>query len=509
MNKTIDINLGGRGFTIDEPAYDDVRSYLQDLERAMRGDEGVEEVMADIEIRLAEIFMARLGKGRNVVDGSDVDEAKSMLGEPSDFGANDEPVSSAGGASSGRSDAPRSSDEEQRKARRRLYRDEVDGMVGGVSAGLAAYANIDVVWVRLAWVVLVLLGGAGVPFYLLMWIITPSAITSAERLAMRGESATAENIRKSVEKELAKANQHMRGLERGFENVATRFARWIGRAFSALGRALKALFKFAGMAAGIFLIALVALFVVALVSLLLGGSVGVSGADLGAGLLAPTEILLPTGFSQSTIWFAVGLLALLPAIMLILGVMRVFFKVEFRRSGMRALMISGGFALITGMILTVVIGIRVGIEFTEKSSRMYQTPLNLEDGNPWVLAMHPAGLYTEDAAAMQGSIQLDGLWVVEEDSVRIDQIDIDIRRSNTEPPRVEWEVVAMGANRHTAHLRASHVGYKVQVSNGRIELDDMLSFPRVDRFRGQFINATIVLPDSVELIIEPSAEAFL
>ncbi len=93
--------------------------------------------------------------------------------------------------------------------------------------------------------------------------------------------------------------------------------------------------------------------------------------------------------------------------------------------------------------------------------------------------------------------------------MRIDQIDIDIRRSNTEPPRVEWEVVALGANRHTAHLRASHVGYKVQVSNGRIELDDMLSFPRVDRFRGQFINATIVLPDSVELIIEPSAEAFL
>lgn len=497
MNKTIDINLGGRAFTLDDRAYDVLRAYLPDLRHAMRGQDGLEEVMADIEARLAEIFIERLTDGRNVVTSEDVSAARAMLGEPADFGSETEPSQDAGtpgrGGSGGASGA--------RTSHRRLYRDEEEGIIGGVSAGLAAYLNVEMTWIRVAWVVLVLLGGAGVPFYLLMWIITPSAKTSAERLAMKGESATVENIRRTVERELERANQKIKGFERGAENGLKRFFRW-------LSRSLRRLFNLAGRLVGVLILIAVALFVVVAVSILIGGGmVGAGGVGMATGLFAPTEILLPTGFGQGSVWMAAALLALLPVTMLVLGVMRLFFKVDFRRTGMRSLMVTGGFSLIAGLILTAVIGMRVGLEFNESSSREQSIDLPT-DGGPWTVAMRSDGFSQASAISL---IEFDGMWIVEEDSIRIDNLDVEIVRSFDGPARVEWEAVARGATRHSAHIRARNVSYGVHVDRNarRIELDDLLCFPRADRYRAQFIHVRVMLPDSVNCAVEPSAEAFL
>jgi phage shock protein C len=58
---------------------------------------------------------------------------------------------------------------------KRLYRSRTSRQLGGVCGGLGEYFNIDPTLVRLAFVVLMLWGGAALPLYVVMWIIIPEA----------------------------------------------------------------------------------------------------------------------------------------------------------------------------------------------------------------------------------------------------------------------------------------------------------------------------------------------
>jgi len=58
---------------------------------------------------------------------------------------------------------------------RRLYRSRDEKMIGGVCGGLAAYFSVDPTLVRLIWVIVTLVGGAGVLLYIVLWVIMPLA----------------------------------------------------------------------------------------------------------------------------------------------------------------------------------------------------------------------------------------------------------------------------------------------------------------------------------------------
>ena len=65
---------------------------------------------------------------------------------------------------------------------RRLTRSREQGQIAGVCAGLADYFEIDVVFVRVAWVVLSIVPGAiigGVLAYLAAWLVMPEATEPA------------------------------------------------------------------------------------------------------------------------------------------------------------------------------------------------------------------------------------------------------------------------------------------------------------------------------------------
>ncbi len=55
----------------------------------------------------------------------------------------------------------------------RILRSRTDRMVGGVCGGLAKYLGVDPTLVRLVFVILALGGGAGVPIYIVLWIVIP------------------------------------------------------------------------------------------------------------------------------------------------------------------------------------------------------------------------------------------------------------------------------------------------------------------------------------------------
>ena len=188
MKKTLNINLNGYVFNIDEDAYQVLNQYLEDLGRHFASDEK-EEILKDIEARVAELFSEKL-VNRNVVELRDVQEVIEQLGQPSQF---EDESGTQSEAQSAEPQQPFTAGE--RRKVRKLYRDTANKRLGGVAAGLAAYMDWDPTLVRiLILLVMILSLGWTVFIYILMWIFIPEANSVAQRLEMQGVDPTAENI---------------------------------------------------------------------------------------------------------------------------------------------------------------------------------------------------------------------------------------------------------------------------------------------------------------------------
>lgn len=203
MNKIININLGGFPFVVDEDAFDHLQRYLKALTRHFSHSEGCEEIISDIENRMAELFNERLGV-RKIVTLSDVQETIKIMGRPEDFQGDlieDEPLSKD---NTFFNEPPKSKFEEPKyRTGKRLFRNKDEKVIAGVCSGIAAYFGIeDPVWVRIAFVLATVTGGFGVLAYLILAAVVPPAKSAADRLSMRGEPINVSSIAKQVEEEI-------------------------------------------------------------------------------------------------------------------------------------------------------------------------------------------------------------------------------------------------------------------------------------------------------------------
>ncbi|WP_066219317.1 PspC domain-containing protein [Formosa haliotis] len=189
MNKTVNINLAGIFFHIDEDAYQKLQRYLEAIKRSFTDSQGRSEIIADIEARIAELFNERVKHDKQVIGTKEVDEVISIMGQPEDYLVDDEIFE----------DEP--SYHSQPKSTKKLFRDTSNSYIGGVASGLAHYLGIDAIWVRLIWVLLTLgSGGTFIFIYILFWILVPEALTTAEKLTMTGEPVNISNIEKKIKK---------------------------------------------------------------------------------------------------------------------------------------------------------------------------------------------------------------------------------------------------------------------------------------------------------------------
>ena len=189
MKKTLSINISGFVFHIDEDAYEKLHRYLEAIKFHFRGFKGKDEVITDIEARVAEILQNKVSATKEVITLEDVDEVIGIMGQPSDFSMEDD-------------DAAGQKEFTYSNIRKRLYRDPEKKVFGGVCSGLGAYFNIDTIWVRLIFFVSIPISGFGLPVYLILWLVVPEARTTAERLEMRGEPVNISNIEKSLGEEV-------------------------------------------------------------------------------------------------------------------------------------------------------------------------------------------------------------------------------------------------------------------------------------------------------------------
>lgn len=85
MNKTVNINLANTFFHIDEEAYTKLRRYLESIKKYFDGTPGSDEIIADIEARIAELFSEKMENDRQVITMKEVDDVITVMGQPEDY----------------------------------------------------------------------------------------------------------------------------------------------------------------------------------------------------------------------------------------------------------------------------------------------------------------------------------------------------------------------------------------------------------------------------------------
>jgi len=189
MNKVTVVSLAGNAFHFEEPAHDAVSAYLARASRALSTNPDRAEILLDLEQAIADKCQRFLTKHKNVITAEEVAQVVREMGPVQD-GDDD--------AAAFRTDTGHATDAQGLQGtprRRRLMRLPSEGMMGGVCAGLGAYLDIDVVWVRLAFVLLLFpTGGAWFLVWLVMLIIVPAARTPEQMAAARGESLNAREV---------------------------------------------------------------------------------------------------------------------------------------------------------------------------------------------------------------------------------------------------------------------------------------------------------------------------
>lgn len=273
MKKNISINISGIIFHIEEDGYDKLKEYLETIHRYFSSYDDSSEIIADIENRIAEIFLSKLKDGIQVITIEDVEALMTTMGGIKDFKeveVEDEPEMEAeesysegsgsyyraehkrlyrderrkilGGVLSGIAHyfsidslwtrlifivlffgvwffpsipvllgiayiilwiiVPGTYELEEEKAVKKMFRNPDDKVLGGVSSGIAAYFGIEVIIVRLLFVVLTFFGGTGLLLYIILWIILPEARTITDKMEMQGEPVTLKNIETNIKRSL-------------------------------------------------------------------------------------------------------------------------------------------------------------------------------------------------------------------------------------------------------------------------------------------------------------------
>ncbi|MBW8051004.1 MAG: PspC domain-containing protein [Cytophagales bacterium] len=265
MKKTVTINISGTIFNIEEDGYEKLNDYLTLINKHFSSYDDKEEIVEDIESRIAELFLDVLGKSKQVITLKDVEKLISRMGDIADFEAIEE--DQKGPEKADQKEKEKESEEE--KHPKKLFRDGKRKILGGVAAGIAHYFKADPIWIRLAflvltpfwgimiliyiilWIILpesdkleddkkikklfrdpdkriiggvssgiatyfgtddslirllfvvaVLFGGTGIIAYIVLWIITPEAKTITEKMEMQGEPVTLSNIESNIKKGL-------------------------------------------------------------------------------------------------------------------------------------------------------------------------------------------------------------------------------------------------------------------------------------------------------------------
>ena len=462
MDKTISISIGGFSFIVDDGAYSKLKNYLDEIRRSLSGMEGIEEVISDVEIRIAELFRERLGV-REVVNESDVDNVISIMGRPEQYVDEDAYEDS----NTHKSYSSKSGE----KKKKRLYRDPDDKVLGGVLSGLAHYLGIETWITRVLWIVLffVDLPFTGASFtivaYIVLLIILPKAETATQKYEMYGEAGDIESIKTNINK----TTHDVKGMAKNTS--------------STLGEVLRVFAKIALIFIGLIFIGTGIGFLIGAVATLFSYSSGI-----------PFKFFSYVVDYEWQEWAAKGLvmvLLLIPAILSILFGARLMSsrvknntQFKNRNNGKKRYSVRGG----------VVLGVSLGsnfnrdIEFSEKKNySLTSDTIKISFDEYKIIGNSTVNWRFKDD--MDGFVEFDGKLQ------RMIEDDIEVRQSPNDQLMVEIVYSSRGSNADDARNNAESINYKYAMnSKSELVFNNYLTLSGKPKYRNQSVSIVVYVP---------------
>ena len=472
MNKTVNINLAGVFFHIDEDAYAKLQHYLEAIKNSLTNTQGQEEIIRDIEARIAELFSEKIQDKRQVISIREVEEIIAVMGQPEDYMLDeeifeDEPVYT-------------------RSKGKRLYRDTEHSVLGGVSSGLGHYLGIDALWLRILWILLTFFSGGGfILIYIALWIFIPEAKTTADKLAMRGEPVTISNIEKKIREGFDDVSGKMKDID--YEKYGYKAKNGASSAATAIGDAVMFILNLFVKFIGILLLLIAGTTLIGLfIGLFTVGTFGIIDAPW-------TDYVDLVGPGAESIWiisalafFAVGI----PFFFLFILGLKILVK-KLHSIGRTSKLV-----LLAVWILSVLGLVFFGIK--QASERAYDGEVTITEALP-VKANDTLYLSIKGDPDFNSTPYRDDdfnfTYNSEDKKVLWSQnIRLLVKPTRDSVGRLEVVKKAEGKNYEEARTRAENIEYSTNFSGGRLDLGGQLFTDPFNKFRSQEVEVTVFLP---------------
>lgn len=476
MNKTIIININGIVFHIEEDAYEILKSYMTEVKRHFAYSSDSDEIVTDIENRLAEMFNERLAdQNKQVIILTDVEEITATMGKASDFALEDEDeVFNAGNL----------------KTSRTLFKDGDDRIIGGVCSGLAHYFDIEVKWVRLITLLLILFSGVGLIPYVVLWILLPTAKTRQEKMAMKGEPINLQSFKKNFDEEADAIKSGEVKYSDEYRSVKNNDP--VLEIINFLGKTLKIILK----AIGIVIITAGAIALFALIIALLFGLGFINDAELQQ---FPLNAI--NDEYRSPVFFSAFLILIIPLIALVLFAIRVILNHKVvSRYGSFAMLI----LWLTGIGMGVFYGSKIAAEFREEAK--FEQTTQLDTFPVLNLKLNPKLFFTQEDSLKYniGQGKIKGRIIHGENKMErgLHNFDLFIEKSEDSTLSLVKELSGRGRNFENALEAAQRISYQAIQKDSVIQFDNYLTLNGNGLFRAQELDVRLKVPVNTRLIID-------
>nr|WP_315140500.1 PspC domain-containing protein [uncultured Flavobacterium sp.] len=488
MNKTVNINLGGMFFHIDEDAYQKLTRYFDAIKRSLSNSSGHDEIIKDIEMRVSELLTDKQKSDKHVIGLKDVDEVIAVMGQPEDYIIEDD-----------LKEAQTNNNASNRRSKK-LYRDKEKGMIGGVASGLGHYFGIDAVWIRIVLILLVFAGfGTGILAYIILWVVTPEAITTSEKLEMTGEPVNISNIEKKVREEFESVSGKLKNVD--YDKYGNQIKTGASKLGNSFGDFIMSVFKVFAKFLGIILIisgfaVLISLFIAVFT---LGSS---SFIDV------PWQGFIEAGnFTDYPIWsfgllmfFAVGI----PFFFLIL------LGFKLLTPNLKSIGNIAKYTLLAIWLIAIAILISIGVkqasEIAYDGKTVQKQTINLMPNDTLYVKFKYNEYYTDDIN------DRDEFKFVQDsashDLIYSNNVSLRILHTDEKLPYIQIEKTAKGKSFQDAKQRAEKINYGIKIEGNHLILDNYILTEVSNKFRGQEIELSLYLPEGTLLKPDASVENY-
>jgi phage shock protein C len=480
MKQIININLAGRPIAIEDSAYEILRQYLDSLARYFAREEGGDEIVSDIESRIAELFLNKL-KTTHCITDEDVQSVKAAMGTPEQFDDAED---------TSRQQPANDPVYDSIRPRKRLYRDPDSKVLGGVCGGLGAYLNVDPVVFRIIFALLAIGGfGSGILVYFILWVVTPEANTAAEKLQMRGERVDVNNIRATVQDEINAAKGHLKNIGNDMRNFSQGRGRQVGsdierafrNIFEALGKVLLLLTK------GFF-------YFLAVVILLALIGVGIFITASSAALFPIKNLILAGTYQNLLLWLSIIFLIGIPIVALVTFFIR---KATGIKEANRYVGYTLGLLWFAGLITAIILVVSVIKDFRTGSAPVKEKfALVQPSGGKLVIKQ------TEDYTGIDEIDFFDDALRVAEDTVIINTARIKLEKSDTDSFEVYIERYSRGRRVSEARALAGQIQYQLVQQDSILYVPSGISIPTNSKFRGQQVRVVVKVPANKNVVMD-------